>query len=145
MKNTLSVRVKIRALRGVVTIEAAFVFPVLLIVLMGVADVGRMGYTSMAVSNACRIAADYAAANRDSELFLPQWNEQIKKVMFQELEQIPGYSAEQVTFLLQSEGALETGRKHVITVTYDYETLLRWPGSGGVVVIQDKRTVVNYQ
>jgi Flp pilus assembly protein TadG len=53
----------VRDTRGQSLVETALVLPLLLILVLGIADLGRLGYYSIAVSQATRNAAAYAAVN----------------------------------------------------------------------------------
>lgn len=46
---------------GSMTVEAALVLPILLIIFIAVADFGRVFYWSLALSNAARVGAEYGA------------------------------------------------------------------------------------
>jgi Flp pilus assembly protein TadG len=49
---------------GSMTVEAALVLPILLIVFIAVIDFGRVFYWSLALSNAARVGAEYGAIDR---------------------------------------------------------------------------------
>ena len=53
----------VRETRGQSAVEAALALPILLLLVLGIADLGRLGYYSIAVSQATRNAAAYAAVN----------------------------------------------------------------------------------
>jgi Flp pilus assembly protein TadG len=50
-----------RSTKGGALLELAVVFPVLLLLLIGVVDYGRMYFTSVAVANAARAGAEWGA------------------------------------------------------------------------------------
>ncbi len=130
---------------GAIMLEAAACFPLLIITFVGLADAGRMAYTRIAVSNACRTGIDYAATHRDSPLFQPQWQMKIREAVLEELGTIPGYSVQKATITMESSGDLATRRYHTVTVTYRYEPLFSWPGSQGTIAIRDVRRMVSYK
>jgi Flp pilus assembly protein TadG len=48
---------------GSALLELAIAMPILILLVLGVADFGRMFYTGIAVANAARAAAEYGSAN----------------------------------------------------------------------------------
>src|SRR5687768_15012073 len=53
---------------GAAMVEFAVVFPVLVLLLIGAADFGRVFFTSVAVANAARAGAEWGAANSTNAL-----------------------------------------------------------------------------
>jgi Flp pilus assembly protein TadG len=51
---------------GAAMVEFAVVFPVLVLLLIGAADFGRVFFTSIAVANAARAGAEWGAQNKDN-------------------------------------------------------------------------------
>ena len=55
----------VRCASGQSAVEIALALPILLLLVLGIADLGRLGYYAIAVSQATRNAAAYAAVNPD--------------------------------------------------------------------------------
>lgn len=131
--------------RGIVTLEAAIALPVLIVLFVGVIDIGRMGYTSIALANACRCGAEYAACSRDSPLYQQEWESNLRAAVLRELAGIPRFQANRATISIDSTGALDQGRQHRVRVEYEYPFILRWPGRGSFIRMTDERVAVNHR
>ena len=60
-RNSSLVRARRLNRRGGAALELAVVFPILLLLIIGVADYGRVFFTSITVANAARAGAEYGA------------------------------------------------------------------------------------
>lgn len=126
--------------RGAAAVEFAIVLPVLVTVLLGVTDFGRVSYTSISLANAARAGAAYASMNPYSDLTQAAWTTAITSAVTDELSQSSGFNTNAVT-LTATNTVEASGLSRVsVQVTYPFSTLVNWPGLPSSINIQ--QTVV---
>jgi len=105
-------------------VELAMVAPVLLIIVLGVIDYGRVYFSYVSVTNAARNGVDYAALNCDPECDV----EGIVSAVLSDTTDLPDASPSnpQVEF---ATGTDAQGRAYAeVTTSYTFTTLFPWPG-----------------
>lgn len=110
--------------RGQSLVEFALLLPLLLIILLGVVDFGRVYFAYVSVTNAARNGAEYASASTEKAADL----DGIRQAALADTENLlnttptnPDVSAETG---LDSQGKTYAS----VTVSYTFETLVSWPG-----------------
>lgn len=94
-------------------VEFALVMPLLLVIVLGVADLGRAYYYTSAIANAARVGAAYAAANGPSTTAASVVAKACNETGF------VAYSASPACPGLDATTAFGVGRV-TVTVTYDF-------------------------
>lgn len=123
----------IRGTRGQSLAELALLLPVLLLLVLGAIDFGRLYFAYVSVTNASRNAAQYGSFNtiRASDEDCTDGN-CLRLAAIADTSNLLNTSATNpdVTTEPCSAGSLDDqGRECVrITVTYTFETLVPWPG-----------------
>ncbi len=114
----------VRCQRGQSLAELSIVLPVLLIVVLGSIDLGRVFFAYISVTNAARNGARYAAAGPESVDDLPG----IREAALAETGDLLDTSPTNPEIALTT-GTDGVGRNYAeVTVSYDFDCLFPWPG-----------------
>jgi Flp pilus assembly protein TadG len=111
--------------RGANLVEFALVLPLLLLMLVGVADLGRAFTTYIAITNAAREGARYASR-------WPNYRDQIVEAVIEEAA-LSGLTLEDTEEQIEIEGLQGlSGETIVVTIRYDFPLIL-----GGLIGVAD--------
>ena len=127
--------------RGSATVELAVVTPVLLLLIFGACDYGRSMGTSLQVTNAARIGAEYGATHRFSASTKTDWENQIRIAVASELASITNYDPQCSFLTIQT--VLEDDEIHRVTVNLEYrfQTVISWPALPNTILIKQTITM----
>lgn len=104
--------------RGQSLVELSIVLPVLLILLLGAVDFGRLYYASVTVAGAARNGAQYASENP----------EDISGIQAAAREDTDGLNP-QPTVTVSGPSPDPSGGRYIgVTVRHTFRTLVPWPG-----------------
>jgi len=124
-----------RSRRGAAAVEFALLLPLLLLIVLGTVDFGRFAHAYIAVTNASRAGAGFAAMNPFTNASKPSWDAKLRAVVLAELRQVIDVDPAvddadvQVTALRTFESGQSASLWYVdVTVVMPYETLIAWPG-----------------
>ena len=110
--------------RGQALVELALIVPILIIIMLGVVDYGRVYFAYISVTNGARIGADYAASGPSEAADTAA----IKAAALGDTTNLLNQSATNpdvtVVTANDSQGALYAD----VTMTYTFTTLFPWPG-----------------
>jgi len=121
--------------RGQSLAEFAIVLPVLLILVLGSIDLGRLFFAYISVSNAARIGAQYASASPDASTDVTG----IRDAAVADTNGLVGTSSTNPD-VSTATGADAQGHMYAeVTVDYTYSTIFPWPVIPGSVSVE--RTV----
>ena len=109
-----------RGERGQSLAELGVLLPILLIIVLGAVDFGRAYYSSQAVDNAARTGAQYAAVSTANAGDVNG----IKTAALQETGNLS--TSPTVTATTGTDSRGKTYAK--VTVSYNFTTLIAWPG-----------------
>ena len=115
-----------RGRRGAVACEAALATPILLLFALGGADMGRVAHYQQIVSNAARTAAEVGATRQFTDFTRPAWEADIRQAAVDELQNIPGFSEEEMEFSITTSGD-GGGTRIEIQVGFPFRTVANWP------------------
>ena len=110
--------------RGQALVELAMIAPVLIILMLGAIDFGRVYFAYVAVTNGARNGADYASAGSVEAADLTT----IKAAVVADTNELLNTSPTNpdVTVLTSTDGQ---GRLYAdVTVQYTFTTIFDWPG-----------------
>ena len=128
-------RRRTRYQRGQSLVEFALLLPILLIIVLGVTDFGRLYFAYVSVTNAARNGAHYASASTEKAADL----DGIRGAALADTENLLNTSPTNPDVSAQT-GLDGQGKTYTsVTVNYTFETLLPWPGVPDSVDMQ--RTV----
>jgi Flp pilus assembly protein TadG len=115
--------------RGQSLAEFAIVLPVLMVIVLGTIDLGRVFFAYISVTNAARNGAHYASTDPAHTLDVAG----IREAALADTGQLTG------TSLSNPRVAVATGNDSLgyqyaeVTVNYRFETLFSWPGLPGSI------------
>ena len=121
---------------GSTTVELAIVCPLLTLLILGCLDYARSISTSMSITSATRIGAEYAATHRFTVLTRTAWETKIRSLINQELAIIPNYDPQQTTVTLDTTLDSQDVVRITIGVECQFRTVIPWPTLPNVVVIK---------
>ena len=101
--------------RGQSLVELALALPILLLILLGLADLGRAFYYTSAIANAARVGAAYAAMNSSTATAAT-----VAARVCNETG-LAAYSPTPTCPGLRTTATFGPGRDAVVEVTYDFE------------------------
>jgi Flp pilus assembly protein TadG len=121
--------------RGVAATEFALILPLLVLLVLGAVDFGRFAHSLIAVSNASRTGAGFAAMHPTTTVATPQWRAAIRQQVLTELGQTTGHlgiaDAEVVTAIpdpvVDSGSASGTRWAVSVTVSIPFRTIVASP------------------
>lgn len=125
-----------RARNGTAAVEFVLILPLLTTFVFGAIDFGRFAYTYIAVTNAARAGASYAAMN--SYTTLSTWQTAVQTSATDEMAQQTGFVSANLTVTSASyiDG---TGLRRVrVTTSYPFQTLVSWPSIPNTTTLQAK-------
>lgn len=102
--------------------------PVLIVLMLGVIDFGRVYFAHVSVTNSARTGADYAAANCNPSCEVDDLAG-IRNAVVAETTQLLNTSVTNPTVSVNIGETLGSGNSHVdVTVSYTFTTIFPWPG-----------------
>ena len=126
---------RFRTSRGQSLVELALITPVLLLLLLGATDFGRVYFAHVSVTNAARNGADYAARGNQSAVDA----DGIREAALWDTNELLGTS-ETNPAVTSVTGTDSQGTEYSeVTVSYQFSTLIPWPGLPSSVTVE--RTV----
>lgn len=110
--------------RGAAAVEFVIVLPILLTVLLGATDFGRFSYSSIAIANAARSGAEYAAMNPCDSSTQSAWTAGVTQAVTNELSPSTAFDTSKLTITVTN--VTESGglRRVSVQVTYPFQTIL---------------------
>lgn len=112
--------------RGAAAVEFAIVLPILILLLLGGADLGRCFYSAMAVTNSARAGAEYGAMNRFDAATLGNWQARVQQAATDELSESTLFDLSKVTVTANGIIEADGSRRVEVHVTYPFKTLFSW-------------------
>jgi Flp pilus assembly protein TadG len=113
-----------RSGRGQSLVELALIAPVLIILMLGAMDYGRVYFAYTSVTNAARTGADYAASSSTAASDTTS----IRAAAVAETSDLLNTSASNPSVSVAT-GTDSQGRLYAdVTVSYEFDTLFPWPG-----------------
>ena len=111
---------------GAAAVEFAIVLPVLVTILLGATDFGRISYTTIALANAARSGAAYASMNPYNSSAPNPWTTGITQAVTDELSQYTAFDLTKLT--VTATNTIESGglQRVSVQVTYPFKTLFNW-------------------
>jgi Flp pilus assembly protein TadG len=116
--------------RGAAAMELALVLPILILLALGCVDYGRYAYYSVAVQNAARAGAEYAAMNPYSTGGQSAWTNGVIQAAQDEMTNQTGYDPAALSVTPSVKIEKPSGLP-VITVSTTYTgftSAIGWPG-----------------
>ena len=119
---------------GLAAVELALLLPLILLIVIGCIDFGRFAHSFVAVTNAARAGAGFAAMHPPTQASLPQWNSSISDRVLQELDQTltsHGLTNNDVTVtaaqIVETAQGSATRWRVTVTVTMPFQSIVAFP------------------
>ena len=125
---------------GAAAVEFAIVLPVLVTILLGATDFGRVSYSTIAIANAARAGAAYASMNPYDSSAPTPWTTNVTQAITDELSQSTAFDTSKLTVTVTYVIEASDLRRVSVQVTYPFKTLITWPSIPSTFNIQ--QTVV---
>ena len=117
-----------RGERGQALVELAMIAPVLIILMLGAIDFGRVYFAYVSVTNGARTGADYAVANCDQTCDAGDLVG-IRDAVVAETTELLDTSPTNPDVSVNTASWLGPDHRHVdVTVSYTFTTIFPWPG-----------------
>ncbi len=116
--------------RAVAVTEFALTLPLLLLLLLGCTDFGRIAYTHIAVTNGARAGAGWGSVNPYTTSTATTWATQVRQAVVDEMSAMSGFDSSKLSVTASSSTTGEpTGMWRVqVDVSYPFQTWINWPG-----------------
>lgn len=117
--------------RGAAALELALLLPLLLTIILGVIDFGRFAHTYVAVTNAARAgaayAAEYAFVTEGNPPAPPAWwTDGVHQAVVDEIDQLKGFDANHL--VVNSTRSFDGNQPRLrVQVTYQFDMVIPWP------------------
>lgn len=111
--------------KAVATVEFAVILPLLMLLVLGCVDFGRVAHSYIAVTNAARSAIGYAIVHPFTPRSQAQWVTNVQSVAANEMQLIPGFDASTVVVntATDPQGVTQVS----VSVTYRFQLITPWP------------------
>ena len=113
-----------RSGRGQSLAEFALILPVLMIIVLGTVDLGRVFFAYISVTNAARNGAQYAASDSENVADVTG----IRDAALADTGQLLNTSAANPDVAIATGDDSQGHLYAEVTVSYDFSTLFPWPG-----------------
>jgi Flp pilus assembly protein TadG len=101
--------------------------PVLVTIVLGCVDFGRLAHSYIAVTNAARAGAGYGSVHPYTSMPLATWQANVRQGVIDEMSQLKGFNAASLT--VTATGIAEGGGQWrvQVAVSYPFQMLVHWP------------------
>ena len=110
--------------RGQALVELALIAPILIILMLGVIDYGRVYFAYVSVTNGARVGADYAAIGPTQAADTAA----IKTAALGDTEDLLNQSPTNPNVTVTTDYDSQDRLYAEVTMTYTFSTLFPWPG-----------------
>jgi Flp pilus assembly protein TadG len=130
---------------GTAATEFALVLPVLIIIALGTVDLGHGVHTQIALASAVREAAMYGSTKGYSEHTQDSWEAEIVERVASEMSNCTGYNAANLDVEIAVDEDSGDEPRLTVSATYQYETVIHWPGFPETIEIKDQIHTQRYR
>ena len=121
--------------RATAATELALVLPLLVTLILGCVDFGRIAYTWCAVSNASRTGAEYGATHNFTAYTRASWQSRLQQSVTAEMSAVPGFDASQLAVSVSTTADAYGLFRVTVEVEYPFTTIVPWPGTSQNVLL----------
>ena len=112
--------------KGVAAVEFVFVLPLLITLLLGATDFGRVSHSTIAIANAARCGAEYASMNPYDSSTQNVWTQNVTSAVTGELSQSTAFDLSKVVVTVSTVSESGGLRRVSVHVTYPFKTIINW-------------------
>jgi len=130
---------------GATAVEAAIVLPVITILLLMCADLGRVIHAQIVVTNAVRTGAEYGARHRFTTATRDTWEDRIVSAIEEEIASIQHSTPGQVVAEIETTQVGTDDLRVQVSATYPFQLIVAWPGFPPSLDLAHSVTMRQYQ
>jgi Flp pilus assembly protein TadG len=112
--------------KAAAAIEFVFVLPILITMLLGATDFGRVSHSTIAIANAARCGAEYASMNPYDSSTQNVWTQNVTNAVTDELSQSTAFDLSKVIVTVTTVSESGGLRRVSVQVTYPFQTIINW-------------------
>jgi len=131
--------------RGATALEAAIVLPLLGLLLLTCADLGRAIHAQIVLTNAVRAGAEYGALHRFTNDTRQAWENRIEQSARDEIESIANAIPQQLVTTIETTDAGPNELRVEVSASYPFPLILPWPGLPETLQLTHSVTMRQYQ
>ncbi|MEX0717821.1 MAG: TadE/TadG family type IV pilus assembly protein [Planctomycetaceae bacterium] len=134
-----------RSRLGAAALEFAVVLPVLILVVLGCIDFGRVAHSDVTLSNAVGAGTAYAATHRVTPETHASWSAAIREIVLEEMQNLREF--DESRFEIASDFHHDPGGDVVVVIeaTYPFETAVVWPGLPHAFDLRQRVVAMQYR
>jgi Flp pilus assembly protein TadG len=121
---------------GTAAIELVLVLPILITIIGGAVDLGRIIEGDLKLSNAVRVGADYAGAHRYSEDQAAEWKDRVRDAVLLEAANLRHFDVGLLNVDIRPVVESDTHTTVTVSATYPMSMNLFWIGPGEHVTLR---------
>jgi len=107
--------------------EFAIILPVLLTIVLGCVDFGRMAHSYIAVTNAARAGAGYGSTHTWTSATLSTWQANIRQAVIDEMSRLNGFDSTKLSVTTTATTESSGQWRVQVEVSYPFQTAVNWP------------------
>lgn len=111
------------------------VLPLLMTLILGCVDFGRIAYFYCAVCNASRAAAEYGATHNFTALTRATWQSRVEQAATSELSPLPNFDPSRLSVAVNTTADAYGLFRVTVDVQYPFQTVVPWPGMPQTVLL----------
>lgn len=111
---------------GAAAIEFVIVLPILVTVVLGMSDFGRLYYSAISITNAARAGAAYGCMNPYDTASHSAWQSSVQQAVIDELSASPVFDTSKVAVTVNSVTEADGLKRVSVQVTYPFKTIINW-------------------
>jgi Flp pilus assembly protein TadG len=116
-----------RSRRGAVLVELALALPLLFLAALAASDFGSVVHAYVVTTNAARTGATQGSMNNFTEFTRPQWEEEIRAVVMEELAGMRDFDPSRAEVTIDVTEEDQELFRVAVGVSYPFETVIAWP------------------
>jgi Flp pilus assembly protein TadG len=129
---------------GAVALEMALILPVLLTLILGAVDYGRVYSMSMMLATATRVGAEQGATYRLTPLTQPAWENRVRSAVIEQMQTASQFDIAELSLQVETT-TTTTGVRVQVSTNYPFQTIVAWPGLPRTVNLGARITIHQYR
>ncbi len=130
---------------GAAAAEAALVLPVLGLIALGCADLGRVIHVQIGITNAARVGAEFGATHRFTPDGRAAWETRVRDAATEEAVNLDGLAADGLMIDVETEDEGDGDLRVRVSATASLNLVVPWPGLPESLVLRHTVAMRQYQ
>jgi Flp pilus assembly protein TadG len=114
--------------RAAAAAELALVLPLLMTIVLGCVDFGRIAYAYIAVANASRVGAEYGATHKFTPYTQSSWASRLRQGVADEMAHVTAFDPAKLQTTISTTTDAYGLVRVTIDVEYPFAVIVPWPG-----------------